>query len=431
MWTITVSDPSLPLACLLATVAPATASTPMAWAAVAGWGVLTSVWGGILLAQRRLRHDGAELQPLPALPGEGRSPSESAECAISIIVPTRDAADSIGRSLDSVLAQDAPDLEFVIVDDRSSDATPEVLADLATRDPRVRQVRVDHLSPGWLGKSHALARGARVARGRWLLFVDDDCTLHPAAARTVVAEAERRGVELLTLWPRHDGATAGEHLVIPLCGGIIAMWYGRRAGEGLPFANGQFLLMSRRAYDRVGGHGSVRDALIEDVALANVAAEAGIESFVGSGRRIVGVRMYDGLRSAMRGWSRIFVGTLRSPWRILLSMLWLVVGNAMPFVLGPVLLLGLLRAADAPPAGAAELALAGQAGLHLLLMAAASWRFWGLGGCPRRWLALYPVSIVLVLAVLASAGWTLAIRRRVRWRNTDYRIDRRGRILTA
>jgi hypothetical protein len=427
----TVSDASLILARLLSTVTPATAAVPMAWAAVAGWGVLTSAWGGILLAQRRLRRDGAELHPLPRPTGDGRSPADAAECAISIIVPTRDAADSIARSLDSVLAQDAEDVEFVIVDDRSSDATPQVLAELEARDPRVRRVRVEELSPGWLGKSHALARGARTARGRWLLFVDDDCTLHPAAARTVVAEAERRGVELLTLWPRHDGATAGEHLVIPLCGGIIAMWYGRRAGEGLPFANGQFLLMSRRAYDRVGGHGSVRDALIEDVALANVAADAGIASFVGSGRRLVGVRMYDGLRSAMRGWSRIFVGTLRSPWRILLSMLWLVVGNAMPFILLPLLLPGLLAATDSPPADPAGWALAGQAGLHLVLMGVASWRFWGLGGCPRRWLALYPVSIALVLAILASAGWTLAIRRRVRWRNTEYRIDRRGRIQTA
>lgn len=408
------------------------ASSLAGWASVAGWGILTSAWGGILLAQRRLRRDGAELHPLPPPPEPPAvSPDGPRPCAVSIIVPTRDAAASIAGSLESVLAQDAPDAEFVIVDDRSTDATPEVLASLADREPRVRRVRVDELSPGWLGKSHALAHGARVARGRWLLFVDDDCTLHPATARTVIAEAERRNVELLTLWPRHDGVTPGEHLVVPLCGGIIAMWYGRRPEDGLPFANGQFLLVSRRAYDRIGGHAAVRDALIEDVALAEVAADAGIRSFVGSGRRLVGVRMYDGLHSAMRGWSRIFTGALRSPWRVVLSMLWLILGNALPFIVGPLLLIGLLSSADAPAAGPADLALAGQVGMHLLLMGVASWRFWGLGGCPRRWLALYPVSIALVLWILASSGWTLAVRRRVRWRNTDYRIDGRGRILTA
>jgi hypothetical protein len=419
----------------LVTGATPAATAAMGWAAVAGWGAITSVWGGILLAQRRLRRDGAELAPLPPVnhrPVHGAPRADGAEAAVSIIVPTRNAASTIEAGLRAVLAQDAPDLEIILVDDRSTDDTPAVLARLAAEDPRVRVVRVDTLPAGWLGKSHALSRGAAVARGRWLLFVDDDCTLHPATARTVLAEAAARDVELLTLWPRHDGVTAGEHLVVPLCGGIIAMWYGRHAGEGLPFANGQFLLVSRRAYDRIGGHRAVRDAIIEDVAFAEAASEAGVAAFVGSGRRLVGVRMYDGLGSAMRGWSRIFVGALRSPWRVLLSMLWLLAGNLLPFVALPPLILGLLQTrAAGDPVAATDLALAAQGGMHLLLMGIVSWRFWGMGDCPRRWLLAYPVSVALVFAALASAGWTLAVSHRVRWRNTDYRIDRRGRIVAA
>src|SRR5213593_4817996 len=121
-----------------------------------------------------------------------RLPSARADImlpSLSIVVPARDEAASIGRALGSLLAQDYPDLEVIAVDDRSADGTGDVLRDLAARDSRLLAVRVDDLPAGWLGKNHALWRGAERARGEWLLFTDADVIFAQGALRHAVAYA--------------------------------------------------------------------------------------------------------------------------------------------------------------------------------------------------------------------------------------------------
>jgi cellulose synthase/poly-beta-1,6-N-acetylglucosamine synthase-like glycosyltransferase len=188
---------------------------------ILAWGAVCSVWGVLLLSQAVAARRGLLLRPAPA--GELPDPMPS----VFVVVAARDEADTIARCANAILRQDYPAsaLRLVVVDDRSSDGTAAVVERLSSEDPRVRLVRVGQLPAGWMGKSHALWHGTRGADADWLSFTDADCRLEACAVRTAVLEARRRHAQLLSLWPRDAAVGFWEHLIIPLCGGIVALWY--------------------------------------------------------------------------------------------------------------------------------------------------------------------------------------------------------------
>lgn len=389
------------------------------------------LWLVLLFQQRRLRSEGLLLQPLPADAHELQA--EASLPSVCVIVPVRNVQEKLASCLQTIQAQDYPNLSILVVDDRSDDETPALAAAMCEEDSRMKLVRIRELPQGWLGKSHALWTATRQTCADWVLFVDDDCELHPSAVRTVISEALSRKVQLLSLWPRHDGRSFWEHMIIPLCGGIIAMWFKppRKSSKssGGAFANGQFLLMKRDAYERIGGHREIRTALIEDVVLAEHAMSQGVKSFVGSGRDLYCIRMYDGFRSAFEGWCRIFVGAIRSTPKLMTSISWLLTGSLLPFVVLPWILLlvaGSSMTIDTLPHDAKLAFVACM--VQLVLMMIVSFRFWGFGYCPRIYLWLYPVSVLVVVGILAKAVFVLAIRRRIIWRDTLYRIDSNAKI---
>ena len=142
-----------------------------------------------------VRHRGA-IPALPAVDVPGALPS------LSVIVPARNEATAIGRALASLLAQDYPGLEIVAVDDRSTDGTGDVLRELASANPSLRVLRIDALPSGWLGKNHALWRGAQRSTGTWLLFTDADVVFAPGTLRRTLAYALAERLDHLTLAPR-------------------------------------------------------------------------------------------------------------------------------------------------------------------------------------------------------------------------------------
>jgi cellulose synthase/poly-beta-1,6-N-acetylglucosamine synthase-like glycosyltransferase len=377
--------------------------------AMIGWGVIINVWSALLTCQMLARRRG-----LLGLP-----PGDASDDSVCVIVPARNEADDLEACALSVLAQDHDRLALVIVEDRSTDATPAIARRLAGQDPRVtvRQVQGE-LPRGWMGKTHALCVGAHGADADWLLFIDADCRLSPQAVRAALAEAREHRLDVLTWWPEHRGGSFWEHMLVPLCGGIIAMWFGWQSvikPRHTIFGNGQFLLFRRSAYERMGGHQVVRNALIEDVPLVSAAAAAGLSSRASCGSDYFSVRMYRSLGGIVNGWARIFVGALRSQIKLLLSVLWLALGSLLPFVVLPF---------------ARDLWLV-MCVSHLLLMAVVSYRFWGMGQCDRRYLLLYPVSVVVTMGILLLAWWWLAVRRCVTWRGRSYRINESAHVLLS
>lgn len=228
---------------------------------------------------------------------------------ISVIVPARNEAEQIERCVRSILALNYPHVQVIAVDDASTDATPQILARLAQEDARLLVVTGRPLAKGWTGKNNAVFSGVQHAHGAWLLFVDADVVLHPGALSAAYAEAKRRGVVLLTLWARQELVTFWERVVQPVIIGLNQatdpfQWVSSPRFPMFAYANGQFILVERAAYEQIGGHTRVRDQVVEDQKLSWHFKHARHSIVMMDGTRVLSTRMYTSLTGIWEGWSK-------------------------------------------------------------------------------------------------------------------------------
>ena len=229
--------------------------------------------------------------------------------SVTVVVPVRDEAADVLDCLAAALDQrGVPGLRVVVVDDGSTDGTAALVA--AHPDPRVRLVTAPPPGPGWLGKPHACARGAAAAADAdVLVFLDADVRLMPDAVAAAVAVLDEAGLDLVSPWPRQLTGSAAERLVQPLQQWLWATLLPLRLAERSPrpslaAANGQFLVVRRAAYERAGGHASVRGEVIEDVALLRAVKAAGGRGVVVDGSRLAVCRMYEGWPGVRDGYAK-------------------------------------------------------------------------------------------------------------------------------
>ena len=262
-------------------------------------GVLLSllVFLGILLRN---------LIDLPGLPKH--SPKQGA--LVSVLVPARNEALNIERCVRSLLRQQYAPFELLVLDDGSTDATPELLRRLAIESGgKMRVIQGEPLPDGWHGKSWACSQLGRQAKGERLLFTDADTMHEPDALRRTVGAMESSGADMLSLMPHQELGSFWEKLVVPLVH-VILMCYlplrfvrtSRRAA--FCFANGQFILFRRHFYNRINGHAAVKDALVEDVWLCKSVKKAGGTVVAFNGTDVVSCRMYRNFREIWEGFSK-------------------------------------------------------------------------------------------------------------------------------
>jgi GT2 family glycosyltransferase len=332
---------------------------------------------------------------------------------VSVLVPARDEERGVGACVASLAAQTYPHLEIVAIDDGSSDRTPEILAELARRDPRIRVLRVDGPAPGWTGKTFALASGVAIARGRWLCFTDAD-TVHVAdSIGCAVGFAEARGLALLSLTSRQLTGSPWERVIQPVVFGLLDQWFPLAAvndpASPLAAANGIFILVDRDVYEATGGHGAVAGQVLEDVALArNVKATGARIAFV-DGADLVAARMYTGLAAIRRGWTKnLYRLRGRRPLPALAALLELGVTLVWPAVGGVV-------AVVAGPPGSAWLA-----ALGLALVLGAEVPFRARRGDDPRWSPTAPLGAALVAAFLLESAVRDWLGIGVGWKDRRY-----------
>lgn len=266
---------------------------------------------------------------------------------LSVVIPARDEGAAVGRAVGSLLAQDYPDLEIIVVDDRSSDATGEVLRDLAAKDPRVLVIRVDDLPAGWLGKNHALWRGAERASGEWLLFTDADIVFRPDALRRAVGYAAAEGLDHLTLAPRliargillRAFVAFFAYAFVALWGAYLANDPKSKRGVGI----GAFNLVRGSAYERIGTMRALSLRPDDDIRLGRRLRGFGFRQRVLNGNELLSVEWYPSLGAAISGLEKSMYSSME--YRVLdatLVLLHLAATMAWPFV-GVVLLGGIDR----------------------------------------------------------------------------------------
>jgi glycosyltransferase involved in cell wall biosynthesis len=235
---------------------------------------------------------------------------------VSVIIPARNEEACLGACLESLVAQSGVAFEIVLVDDHSTDRTREI----ASSFPHVRVIDPAPLPAGWTGKNNAVTAGARAAQGDWLLFTDADTVHLPGSLARSLAEVRERGVDLLSYSPRQIVKTCWEKAVMPVIFAELAATY-RPADVSNPrsraaAANGQYILVSRDAYDAVGGHASVASDLLEDVALARAIKHSGRAIFFRYGGDAVQTRMYRDFAQLREGWTKNLAALFASPARL-------------------------------------------------------------------------------------------------------------------
>ncbi len=243
---------------------------------------------------------------------------------VSICIPARNEEKNIRRCVEAALVQDYQNLEVIVLDDRSMDATPAQLEEIASRDSRLMPIHGSDLPPGWAGKPHALYQASAVARGEWLCFVDADTLLAPQALSSVLAKAWETEADMFTVMTRQILGSFWEKVVMPLVMTALSVGFSPRKVNDPKrrdaIANGQFIFIKRSVYDAIGGHESVKDQIVEDKAISEQVKWNGYRLVVADGSHVVSTRMYTSLAEMWEGWTKnIYLGLRDHPSMLLLG----------------------------------------------------------------------------------------------------------------
>lgn len=237
---------------------------------------------------------------------------------ISVCIPARNEEHNIRACVEAVLAQDYPDFEVIVLDDRSTDLTPTILADIASHDSRLHPISGSDLPNGWAGKPHALFQASTIARGEWLCFIDADTFISPKTLSSCYVKALETQADMFTIMTFQIMGTFWEKVVMPLVmTGLSAGFSPRKVNDPKrkdAIANGQFILVKRTVYDAIDGHKSVKDSIVEDKAIAERVKWNGYRLIVADGMQLARTRMYTSLPEMWEGWTKnIYLGLRDQP----------------------------------------------------------------------------------------------------------------------
>lgn len=232
---------------------------------------------------------------------------------ISVCVPARNEERNIRACVESILAQDYPNFEVIILDDRSTDRTAEILRQLEIQDSRLKVIHGSELPNGWAGKPHALFQASAVARGEWLCFVDADTFLSPNTLSACYAKAIETKADMFTIMTFQVLGSFWEKVVMPIVMTALSVGFSPRKVNDPDskdaIANGQFILIKRSVYDAIGGHERVKNQIVEDKAIAEQVKWNGYRLIVANGYSVARTRMYTSLPEMWQGWTKnIYLG---------------------------------------------------------------------------------------------------------------------------
>ncbi len=272
--------------------------------ALDGWGalqVVSALLGAIWLALAlKLAIRRRQAPPLP--PPIANAP------ATTVLLPVRDEEENLPECAAALLVQGG-DLSLRIIDDGSTDRTPELLAGILRRDRRASACLARPLAAGWGGKVNALATGFAGVTTPWILLTDADTRHAPGLlARAHAAAAEHR-LDAVSLVGRQEAIGLGESLLTPAVYALLDLmlgdWRPYARGEGRPaIANGQYFLLKTAALRAIGGFDAIAGEALDDVALATALTQKGFTVGFRRADDALDVRMYRGLRATVRGWRR-------------------------------------------------------------------------------------------------------------------------------
>jgi glycosyltransferase involved in cell wall biosynthesis len=258
-----------------------------------------------------LSDEPGELLAIPARSGTVYDQPEPEQLIdLTVIIPARNEEQNLAACLQSLVAQSEEtfqlgrDWELIVVDDHSIDRTAEI----ARSFPGVTVLQAAKLEKGWTGKNNAIWTAARNAHGRWLLFTDSDTIHEVGDLHRAMHEATRHKVGVLSYSPRQLVTGLAQRALMPLVFSELALAYPPAKvsdpNQRVAAANGQFLLVEREAYRRLGGHPAVADRVLEDVELAFLAKRRKVGLRFRYAPDALSTRMYHTTSAMIEGWTK-------------------------------------------------------------------------------------------------------------------------------
>ena len=343
---------------------------------------------------------------------------------VSVIVPARNEEKNIRRCVEAILAQDYPNFQALVLDDRSTDATSAILAELSARDSRLVVVHGRELPAGWAGKPHALHQAAASATGEWLLFLDADTYIHPNALSAALASAQKTRADLYTVMTEQILGSFWEKTVMPLVFTALSVGFSpRKVNEPKSrdaIANGQFIFIRRAAYDAIGGHEAVKDQIVEDKAISEKVKWSGQRLIVADGRGIAQTRMYTDLPSMWEGWTKnIYLGLSDHPGLLLLGAFGALLALMAALVLPAWPIFGILWYANG--GGWMSLAIILEALLVWIYIILARMKINHLMGISRWYAFTTPLGAGVFAAMMLTSAWKVLSGQGVTWKGRNYK----------
>jgi len=367
------------------------------------WALLTLLAAGSLVRRPRLRTY-AEASEGPR---------------VSVIVPARNEAANLGPLLTSLARTSYANREVIVVDDRSTDGTGDIVRALIARtDGWLRLIEGENLPDGWYGKPWACMQGYRAATGDVLLFTDADTRHEPDLLGRAVAALADQKADLLTVFPEQTLGSFWERSVMPHMLSMLGVRYrsmhmNRTRNPLHVVANGQFILMPRASYEAIGGHEAVKHEVVEDLRLAQVVVASGRKLYATHAEEFMRTRMYRSLRGIMEGWTKnVAIGAGYSVYPLFGRIVpWLIVAFIVGAWLVPPAILIAEAFADVP-----DRLMTWALGATILSLAC-----WMLTNVrmrvPPLYSLIYPVGAIVTAIIIGRS----ALRgRRVLWKGREY-----------
>lgn len=236
---------------------------------------------------------------------------------VSILIPVRNEERNIARLLDGALQQHYKSYEIIVVDDDSTDDTPNILHRYA-RHKQFRNLKGTPLPLGWMGKNHACQQAATAAKGEWLLFLDADTVPLPSLVASLITHAQRHNLDMLSIFPFMELKSFWERVILPPFFALLYTIYpfaklnDPTTDPNQIMANGQCILVRRRAYETIKGHHAVYAEVLDDVMIARAMRRAGFRTGAALGLHNLRVRMYTNGREIVQGLSKNAVAGFNS-----------------------------------------------------------------------------------------------------------------------
>jgi len=333
---------------------------------------------------------------------------------LSVIVPGCNEAEHIESAVKTLIAQDYPDLEIILVNDRSTDTTGAIINRLAQGDTGVKAIHIETLPAGWLGKVHALDQGVARAHGEWILCTDADVHFAPGILRQAVAFALDQRCDHLALIPRTvqngfwlDVAVRTFSLLFIIGTGAAGV---NRQGSKAFVGIGAFNLVKDEALRRTPGFTWLRLEPVDDVGLGLMITQAGGRSRLALAREELTVQWYASLAAMFKGLEKnLFGPTCNYLWWLILIQ----VGFLVSFVAAPVvaIYLGLGQ-------GNSILLLAGVGAVGMLIV----FSLLSITAGTREILSTLfcPAGLLIIAVMLMHAGHKCIKHDGIDWRGTHY-----------